>query len=511
MAFWLKRIGRLVAMKIVYIPLDERPCNYAFAGQIARGTPVQLVVPEKEMLGVKKQPANVEEIQTFLKEQCLDADACVLSLEMLLYGGIIPSRLHHLSEKDLTDRLELLRELKQKNPALKLFAFALIMRCPSYSSADEEPDYYETCGREIFLTGQVKHKRALGLLSAEEAESMLQTYGEKTGNYLADFENRRRINRNILEKILTEYRDCFEVLVIPQDDSSAYGYTTVDREYLKDAVARAGMVPVPMYPGADEVGMSLLANAACTLMGRRPGVKLVYAHEDAPNMVPLYEDRPVGKTIPVLLHTSGCDIAQENQDITLYLNYPAHSPVEVWQDPSEGYALRDMEGFCDQIAADVQAGKLAAVADCAYCNGGEAKLAQMLSRRMPLMALAAYAGWNTSSNTLGTVACQAVFAWLFGKSEMLDLFTAQRLYEDVGYCGHVRREVTALIEPMGFGYFNAGEQNGVVAGLVRQRLDAYMSELLPEIAKRYAIDRCQMPWKRMFEVDLTLKPLAEGK
>ena len=58
---------------------------------------------------------------------------------------------------------------------------------------------------------------------------------------------------------------------------------------------------------------------------------------------------------------------------------------------------------------------------------------------------------------------------------------------------------------MGFGYFNAGEKNGQVAQLVREHLDAYMGELLPQVADHYTIDRCQMPWKRMFEVDLTLK------
>lgn len=492
-------------MKIVYLPLDERPCNYAFAGQIAQGTPVRLAVPEKHILGDKKKPADLTGVMDFLTRETVDADACVLSLDMLLYGGIIPSRIHHMTRQTLLERLEAVRQLKQRNPKLKIFAFALIMRCPSYSSADEEPDYYETCGREIFLTGQVKHKKALGLLSEAEAQVLLDTYQEKTGPYLADFENRRSLNREILEKILTEYRDCFQVLVIPQDDSSAYGYTTVDREYLKQAVAATGREPIPMYPGADEVGMSLLANAACALMGRNPAVKLVYAHQDAPKMVPLYEDRPVGQTIPVLLATSGCHVTEEMPDITLYLNYPAHSPVEVWQDPSEGYKLRDLEGFCDRIAEDVREGKLAAVADCAYCNGGDAELVQMLAQRTELEELAAYAGWNTSSNTLGTVACQAVFAWLFGKSAQHALFTAQRLYEDVGYCGHVRREVTALIEPMGFGYFNAGEENGQVAQLVRQRLEVYMQTLLPRMAEKYAIDRCRMPWRRMFEVDLTLR------
>ena len=495
-------------MKIVYIPLDERPCNYAFAQQIAQGTPVQLVVPEIGLLGNKKTPANTGAVVDFLKTECADADGCVLSLDMLLYGGIVPSRIHQLSAEELAGRLDTVRELKQKNPALKIFAFALIMRCPSYSSADEEPDYYESCGREIFLTGQVKHKQALGLISEQEAQALLQVYGEKTKEYLADFEKRRNINRSLLEKILTEYRDCFEVLIIPQDDSSAYGYTTVDREYLKQVVASTGKGEVPMYPGADEVGMSLLANAACALMGRQPLVRPVYAHEKSPQMVPLYEDRPVGQTIPVLLRTSGCRVPEDmntEPDITLYLNYPACDPVEVWQEPSEGYKMRDMDAFCDRVAQTVKEGKLAAVADVAYCNGGDAEFVQMLSRRFPLTDLAAYAGWNTSSNTLGTVACQAVFAWLFGKNEHSERFTAQRLYEDVGYCGHVRREVTGLIEPWGFGYFDAGETDGKVAQLVRQRLEIYMADLLPQIAEKYQIDRCQMPWKRMFEVDLTLR------
>ena len=62
-----------------------------------------------------------------------------------------------------------------------------------------------------------------------------------------------------------------------------------------------------------------------------------------------------------------------------------------------------------------------------------------------------------------------------------------------------------MIEPMGFGYFNAGETDGEVARLVRQQLKIHMERLLPEIAAKYQIDRCCLPWKRMFEVDLTLK------
>ncbi len=488
-------------IKLVYLPLDERPCNYGFAAQIACGTPVELQVPALSLLGSKKQAADFAGIRSFLLEHG-NADACVLSLDMLLYGGIVPSRLHHLELETLLQRLELLRQLKTENPKLRLYGFALIMRCPQYSSSDEEPDYYEDCGLEIFKTGQCKHKMALGLISPAEGEQTLAALAEKTDPWLADFEQRRNTNLAVLKALLTDYYDLFDAFVIPQDDSAPYGYTTMDRESLR----QAAYPQVPMYPGADEVGMSLVSRAVCELMGKTPSVSCRFIHPDSPKVRPVYEDRPVGDTLPVLLRVSGCTVAQTEADIHLYLNYPAKDPVEVWDAPTEGYAMRDMESFCRDIAASAASGVVTALADGAYGNGGDEALMKLLSTKMDLTGLSAYAGWNTSSNTLGTAICQAVFVWLFGKGAYQTLFLAQRLYEDVGYCGHVRRQVTGLLEPLGFNYFDAGERDGLVAGMVRKHLQAYMQENFPAIARRYRIDRCQMPWKRMFEVDLTLQP-----
>ncbi len=498
--------GSMKKMKIVYLPLDERPCNYAFAAQIADGTPITLIRPDMEQMGYKKIPADPARMGDFLLKNAADADALVLSLDMLLYGGIIPSRLHQDSRETLIKRLSLLNTLKERNPGLKIFAFALIMRCPCYSSADEEPDYYEHCGREIFLSGQVIHKRELGLLSEREAEKLLALYGEKTGPWLQDFVQRRQLNRSVLEEILLHYRPLFDGFVIPQDDSAEYGFTTMDREYLTALCKNNDLPPVSMYPGADEAGMSMLAQAACCLMRRWPKVYCDFAHPDSPGVKPVYEDRPVGKTLPMLLGASGCSIAQgeADADIFLHLNYPAKDPVEVWDPPTEGYAMRDLESFCQRIYDNIKMGRVTAVADGAFGNGGDAEFAKLLQQKLPLTELSAYAGWNTSSNTLGTAVCQAVFVWLFGHSPQQERFIAQRLYEDIGYCGYVRRLVTGMLPPMGYDYFNAGEKDGVVAALVRKNLEAYMQENFPGVAGSYYLDRCQMPWKRMFEIDLTL-------
>ena len=192
-------------------------------------------------------------------------------------------------------------------------------------------------------------------------------------------------------------------------------------------------------------------------------------------------------------------------DITLFLNYPAHSPVEVWQEKSEGYCERNLPAFIERISESVKQGKVTALADGAYCNGGDAELMEFLGDSINLLDLSAYAGWNTSSNTLGTVICQAVFVYLFGKSDYQRRFVAERIYEDVGYCGFVRAYVTNnILQDLGYGYFNAGESDGEVANIVRRELERYIEQRFPEIAGEYEIEKCRMPWKRMFEVDLSL-------
>ena len=495
-------------MKIVYIPLDERPCNYYFAGRISSGSAAQVIAPEPGVLGSKKTEADFVQIKSFMLKHASEADSYVVSLDMLLYGGILPSRLHHLSENELTERLAVLDKIKEINPGAKIYAFALIMRCPAYSSSDEEPDYYEFCGREIFLAGQVKHKRQLGLIDDVEAEAQLSEYMRVIGeDNLADFEQRRRTNRNMLVKTVERLHRSIDYLIIPQDDSAEYGYTSMDREAIKLALKENRLDDVAMYPGADEVGMTLLARAVCEYKKITPKVFCDFAHENAPNLHPLYEDRVLGKTLPFQIESAGC-IRTENYDeadIVLFLNYPSCDHVEVWQEKSSGYDERDLDGFSERLRESIRQGRVTAIADGAYCNGGDAEFLMLLSGYIDLLSLSAYAGWNTSSNTLGTVICQAVFVLLFGDNEHQKRFLAERIYEDVGYCGYVRAYVTNnLLADMGYDYFNAGETDGVVADTVMRELDGYIGRCFPEIAKKYSIQRCQMPWKRMFEVDLTL-------
>src|SRR5690554_3404365 len=99
-----------MAAKIVYLPLDERPCNYRFPLDLFADTDLQIVIPSISVMGRKKQPADYEKIKKFLLTEIVNAYGAVISIDTLLYGGIVPSRLHYLSEDEIAARLELLVE-----------------------------------------------------------------------------------------------------------------------------------------------------------------------------------------------------------------------------------------------------------------------------------------------------------------------------------------------------------------------------------------------------------------
>ena len=101
-----------MAKKIVLLPLDERPCNLDYPRMMPK-TDCELILPPKEIMGKKKQAGNTAEISAWVLEKATDADVMILSLDTLVYGGILPSRLHHTDADTLIKRLNKFYNMKQ--------------------------------------------------------------------------------------------------------------------------------------------------------------------------------------------------------------------------------------------------------------------------------------------------------------------------------------------------------------------------------------------------------------
>src|SRR5690554_6062990 len=143
--------------KIVYLSLDERPCNYDFPYDLFDDEKFKINRVSLNYMGFKKKPADTNKISEWLLDETKDAYGLVLSIDTLIYGGIVPSRLHHFSIDELKDRLNVIRTIKEHNPNLIIYGFQLIMRCPGYNSDEEEPAYYANYGKDIHRYGYINH------------------------------------------------------------------------------------------------------------------------------------------------------------------------------------------------------------------------------------------------------------------------------------------------------------------------------------------------------------------
>ena len=491
--------------KIVYLPLDERPCNLGYTSAVSEGNGhFQLVSPKLCEMGNKKTPADYEVIKGFLARECRDADQLVIALDTLLYGGIIPSRLHSIARDELKRRLALLGELKAANPKLHVSAFSLVMRCPCYTDSSEEPDYYAICGREIFLFGQNEHKHRLGEIT--DAEYKAEREGLAICEpYISDYETRRAVNIDSLVDALETVGEYIDEFTILQDDSNPRGYTAMDRERVIEVVKRRG-IDLDTYPGADEGGLALLGRAATEIENRHPKIYVAYPRGGAENVTPIYEDRAIKYTVSAQIKSAGAIecFSEDEADVVLFVNLNDTKTYDVYLKPERQSDESYIPAFVSRISDTLASGKGAAVADVAYCNSGDLAFALELERQIGYERLWGYAGWNTSSNTIGTVMCQAVLRYLYGDTPTHRRFTAYRFIDDVVYSADVRARLRADGYDKGGAELGVrGEASELIEGLINERTQA----LFPRIAERYVATDCYLPWQRLFEIGIRIKEL----
>ena len=503
--------------KIVLLPLDERPCTYNYPmllGKMARD--VEIVNIKRDYLGKKKQAPDLKKIDEYLINSCVDADYLVIAIDTLLYGGILPSRLHYKKEEELEERLSLLKKLKEKNPKLKIFAYHLIMRCPSYSSNDEEPDYYILCGEQIHNLGKYEHLSEIRSLSEEEEKKYqeIQKFIKDNNyqNYVDDYLKRRNINTNLNNKSVDLVKEnIIDFLIIPQDDSAPYGYTAKDQIKVRSHIQNLRLdLKVLMYPDADAVTNTLLARAINDLNKFKPKVFVRYASSTNGNLVPLYEDRNVSESIKYqIMAAGGLNVYDYSlADMILMVNIPGYDMQEAVNQKNnylQYSVFRNLVEYVEFIDYLVKEKKTVIVADIAYANGGDLLLLSMLKEKNLLYKVNAYAGWNTSANTLGTCIPHGMINHIYKDSQAHLDFLALRYLEDLGYMSVVRNKIFQEISKEGMNWFTIDGKRGKVSKRIWKALNEFAQENLNTLEYEVEIIDNFQPWERMFETELVVK------
>src|SRR5699024_7513053 len=172
------------------------------------------------------------------------------------------TQLHNVQYKTIEEYKKTIYQHRKEKPNLKIYVSNLIIRTPRYISNDEEPDYYGTYGEQIFNFGWLKDKSRRDILNKEEEQQFKKIKNNIPENILKDYENRRHFNVQVNKMnvdLLNEGK--IDFLVIPQDDAAEYGYTAMDQQEVFKVLQSKKLQNVMIYPGADEVGFTLLARA----------------------------------------------------------------------------------------------------------------------------------------------------------------------------------------------------------------------------------------------------------
>ncbi len=405
--------------QVIYVPLDDRPVNAARPHLLAQMVDYELIAPPAILLGRYRTPGRPEELADWLTAQVDEphaADCLILSLDMLVYGGLVASRSSQLSLEEAIARLEVLAQLKKQAPGIPIYASSVILR--------EAPD---SC-----TSGMDEHRQELqqySQLATEAGRSDAENqYSEETGTglpaailrrYRQVRERNHQINLRAIEELAAERID---FLALPQDDARPAGLPQVEQARLQDRIEQLAVDERAMiYPGTDEVGMTLFARFVHRHMEKQPAIKVQWVDPAASERVAPYEDRSISETVAAQVDVVGGRLTQQaaQADLVLLVNPPKESDDE------------DRESLIRKSLTDIEQAastRGVAICDVATPNGADDELVNaLLDSELNLVELLAFSGWNTAANSIGSALAHATLRLIArqdkGAFDLAHLFT----------------------------------------------------------------------------------------
>ncbi len=554
--------------RLIVIPLDDRIVNYECPQLLGEAGGVEVQMPPKDWLGTPWRTGQMENISNWLAEAVqAGASGIIVALDTLGYGGLVNSRRSSDTAEEVMARLQILGELKAQRPALSILAYNILMRINRSNDAEEEKPYVAVYGSRLFEMSVCADKQNMAVASPEDQTRLAALQAEIPPEIVADYLAGRARNHQVNRAMLDWTKaGVFDYLIIAQDDTVDYGWNIAEARRLRqEAREKRLAAKVSVYPGADDIGMLLVGRFLASRRGFQPRIWTRYSSARHAQVITDYEDRPMEELVKAHLGPLGGILAEspDQADIWLYLNTPAeiqgNGPDQYVVSVDEAYiraqppavqqafrnylaypglqdTLREMHTpqrngveFARSLQQALQSGKTCALADVAFVNASDKALGDTLCELTDIAQLAAYGGWNTAGNTLGTVIGQAVIRHLqrlYGATpQMLAAharFLFLRFVEDYLYQSHWRtkfmletlpqigaRPTTGKLEP---------EHLPQVLELLVQQLRAAANSLAQEafvgksiaagetaiVLEALRIDGLSLPWGRLFDLTLDI-------
>jgi hypothetical protein len=494
---------------IVLVPLDDRPVTRQLPQMLARIAGRTVLEPPRELLGNYLRFGKPDAIIAWLNGQDVRrANAYVISTDMLAYGGLVASRTPDTAYQDAYFRLRSLEQLRHAHPRAWIAGFGTVMRlAPTGVPAlgDAASFFAAYPGWKYLQEYANLHDPPLPAEAARASQLQVLIGAPLLQGYLAARSRDYGVDVNILQRTAD---GTLTRVVLGQDDAGPIGLHVKEVRALQDVAAELRLGDrASIEPGADELGMALIAHALARDAAWTPRIAVKYSTPDGAQYQDKLEYAPISAAIDSLITLCGAVRDDASPDVTLYVRIPATS------------AAQD-EALLAGMQQDEAAHHSVAFADLSFLTmdyASQASFAQRLLRDGTMGQLDAYASWNTNANTAGAALAEAIAAGAGRKMGTYDnlahrTFTFNRILDDVAFHTDVRLDLNATLDAQGVHdhtYLLPEVADPIAArnrALLWQRAQEILAELYP--GYHIAAMTITLPWNRTFEteIDVALAP-----
>lgn len=498
---------------IIFVPHDNRPISFKQTADNIRDLGYEVLTPPEELLGNRENPyAKPEELSKWVIENAKKADAAVISSDSMVYGSLVASRKHNLSEDVVLARVHNFEKIHQANPNMKLYVFGSIMRTPqtSEASGSEDANYYAQYGTDIARYTALTDKLEQDRLTHKERKQ-LQQYEQKIPKAaLNDWLSRRQGNFLVSKNLIDLARnDVITYLALGCDDNAKYSQTNKERRALDNYGSDLGELKYQSVAGIDEIGYVLLTRAVNNLQGDIPFVSVHYAKGTGENTIPAYSNEPIKNSIATHIKMAGGMKVNSDKgaDLVFMVNTNFDGTTGAANDLNNVYIPNEnIIDFVNMVDEAVQANKKVGIGDITFGNGSDNALMFSLYGKNLLDKLNAYSGWNTPTNSTGYALAMGMGANYTDRVGILKMLEVRYL-DDWLYQANIRQAVANRLNSMpGEGdYGNTKTRTLPAEKLATEALQKIIADYGLEKfeGQSYVADaQIRFPWQRMFEADI---------
>ena len=385
---------RQTKTRIILVPLDGRPPCKQFvidAGLIAG---IEIITPPSRLQDYYSQAGDTNGMRQWLIDNAAGADAVIISIDQLLYGGLLAAREKDLPAAESEKLIAFLKDFHAKYPAISLYAFSIL---PRQTPQDTIDGYQER--KDLLEYSRLIGRKTAGLAIDEERLTYLKSSisPASLSRYLSHFTKNEQLNEQLI-KLAQE--DVLTQLILGQDDGEPFSIPNIEKDHLRKYISQNSITTNKVFltHGADEIALDILAK----INNQR--------QQFSPRIYVDYNSSSTSTAIMPYMAINNADTVSEKIAMLggIQVSSPAEADFILYILATDDNTMPGRMETVKKLQAYQKNSQPVALVDLSkHFSAKETVLPLLIENNYPLNSLLAYAGWNTTSNSIGTAIAEA--------------------------------------------------------------------------------------------------------